>query len=430
MANDNDLLQEFPEKTREQLRSIWDDLPEPLQLTLRGAVKLLPGDFKRWRMLLGMALSQFKIAAGQKHSVAIVGPANAGKSTLYNQFVREQKDRALVSPVPGTTRESQEADAGLFAVVDTPGADAVGEIGELEKDRALTAADKADFLVLVFDATQGIRKSEQELYREFVALEKPVVVVLNKIDLVRRDRDKVVATAAANLGLAMYQVIPISAKDGTNLERVMVAIAKTEPEMVAALGRALPEFRWKLAWTAITGAASTAAVIALTPLPIFDVIPLLAVQISMVLGIARIYKYEITWQRARELIVTFGLGFLGRTIFQELSKIGGPPGWLLSAAIAASTTAVMGYAAVLWFERGERLTSDSMKRVTQGVTQYLLESLRSLGKRKPGNKGLRDQMAAALDKSPLANVSAPSGPVSDSSAPAAPSGPLPDPKLP
>ncbi|MEP7357686.1 MAG: GTP-binding protein [Anaerolineales bacterium] len=423
MANDNDLLEEFPEKTREQLRTLWGDLPEPLQLTLRGAVKLLPGDFKRWRMLLGMALSQFKIAAGQKHRVAIVGPANAGKSTLYNQFVREQKDRALVSPVPGTTRENQEADAGLFGIVDTPGADAVGEIGELEKDRALSAADKADFLVLVFDATQGIRKSEQELYREFVGLEKPVVVVLNKIDLVRKERDKVVAKAAANLGLAMYQVIPISAKDGTNLERVMVAIAKTEPEMVAALGRALPEYRWKLAWTAITGAASTAAVIALTPLPIFDVIPLLAVQISMVLGIARIYKYEITWERARELIVTFGLGFLGRSIFQELSKIGGPPGWLISAAIASSTTAVMGYAAVLWFERGERLTGETMKQVTKAVTAYLLDSLRSLGQRKPGNKGLRDRMAAALEKSQLASGAAPSA---DAAAPL--EGPLPEPK--
>jgi uncharacterized protein (DUF697 family) len=226
----------------------------------------------------------------------------------------------------------------------------------------------------------------------------------------------------------MYQVIPISAKDGINLERVMVAIAKTEPEMVAALGRALPEYRWKLAWTAITGAASTAAVIALTPLPIFDVIPLLAVQISMVLGIARIYKYEITWERARELIVTFGLGFLGRSIFQELSKIGGPPGWVLSAAIASSTTAVMGYAAVLWFERGERLTNESMKQVTKGVTTFLLDSLRSLGKRKPGNKGLRDHMAAALEKSPLAGVAAP-GAAPDSPPQAPAPGSLPEPKI-
>ena len=402
MPKVNDLLEEFPEKSRQKLRSMWQGLPGPLQSELEGSLALLPGDLKLWKMLLGMALNQFKIALGNKHAVAIVGPANAGKSTLYNQFVRQQADRAAVSPVPGTTRDNQAADVGLFSVVDTPGADAVGQVGEIEKDRAFAGAAAADFLVVVFDASQGIRKSEQALFGEFAAMEKPLLVVLNKIDLVRRDRDKVVARAAANLGLDLAQVVPISAKDGANLERVLTAIAKTEPEMVAALGRALPEFRRRLAWTAITGAASTAAVIALTPLPIFDVVPLLAVQTSLVLGIARIYKYEITFERARELIVTFGLGFLGRTLFQELSKVGGPPGWLVSAAIASSTTVVMGYAAIEWFERGERLTGESLKQIMKSVTQYLLDSLRGLGRRKPNKQGLQERMTEALENSPLA----------------------------
>ena len=65
---------------------------------------------------------------------------------------------------------------------------------------------------------------------------------------------------------------------------------------------------------------------ALAPLPFLDVLPLLALQSSLVLGIARIYKYRITPARARELLATFGLGFAGRTLFQQLSKLGGPPG--------------------------------------------------------------------------------------------------------
>jgi len=356
MAKADELLDEFPEKSRKQLEAMWQGLPGPLQTELESWVPLLPGDVKLWRMLVGMALTQFKIVAGEKHTIAIVGPANAGKSTLYNQLVRAPADRALVSPVPGTTRQNHAADAGLFSVVDTPGADAVGQVGEEEKARALNAAAGADFLVLLFDAGPGIRRGEQELYHEFAALEKPMLVVLNKIDLVRRDQKKVVERAALNLGLEPGQVVPISARDGTNVERVLLAIAKTEPEIVAALARALPEYRWKLAWSAITGAASTAAVIALAPLPILDVIPLLAIQSALVLSIARIYQYQMTVKRARELVVTFGLGFLGRTLFQELSKLGGPPGWALAAAIASSTTVVMGYAAILWFERGERLT--------------------------------------------------------------------------
>jgi GTPase len=402
MTNPSELLDEFPEKSRKQLEAMWQGLPGPLQTELQSWMPLLPGDVKLWRMLVGMALTQFKIAMGDKHTVAIVGPANAGKSTLYNQLVRAPADRAIVSPVPGTTRQNQAADAGLFSVVDTPGADAVGKVGEDEKARALNAAAAADFLVVLFDAGPGIRRGEQELYAEFAALEKPMLVVLNKIDLVRRDEKKVVERAALNLGLEPGQVVPISAKDGTHVERVLVAIAKTEPEIVAALAKALPEYRWKLAWSAITGAASTAAVIALAPLPILDVIPLLAIQSALVLSIARIYQYDITLKRARELVVTFGLGFLGRTLFQELSKLGGPPGWLLSAAIASSTTAVMGYAAILWFERGERLTGETLKQVTKSVTRYLLESLRGLGKNKPSKQGLQEQIAAALEQAPLA----------------------------
>ncbi len=402
MPEVDDLLEEFPDKTRGQLQSMWQALPAPVQDELKSALVLLPGDVKLWRMLLGLALTQFKIALGDKHTVAIVGPANAGKSTLYNQLVRAPTDRALVSAVPGTTRQSQSADAGLFSVVDTPGADAVGQVGEEEKHRALNAAAAADFLVVMFDAGPGIRRSEQELYRDFTALNKPMLVVLNKMDLVRREHVKVIERAAANLGLEPDEVVPISARNGTNVERILTAIAKTEPEIVAALGRALPEYRWRLSWSAITGAASTAAVIALAPLPIVDVIPLLGIQGALVLSIARIYQYDITFKRARELAVTFGLGFLGRTLFQELSKLGGPPGWLLAAAIASSTTVVMGYAAIIWFERGERLTGDSLKQITKGVTNYLLDSLRGLGQRKPSKQGLQERIAQVLEESPMA----------------------------
>jgi GTP-binding protein Era len=420
MPKVDDLLEEFPENSRRRLESVWQALPAPMQDELQGSLSLLPGDVKLWRMLLGMALTQFKIVLGDKHSVAIVGPANAGKSTLYNQLVRVPADRALVSPVPGTTRQNQQADAGLFRVVDTPGADAVGRVGEDEKEHALNAAAGADFLVVMFDAGPGIRRGEQELYHEFAALDKPMLVVLNKIDLVRRDQKKVVEQAAANLGLAASEVVPISAKDGTNVERVLVAIAKTEPEIVAALGQALPEYRWRLAWNAITGAASTAAVIALAPLPILDVIPLLAIQSALVLSIARIYHYDLTFKRARELVVTFGLGFLGRTLFQELSKLGGPPGWLLAAAIASSTTAVMGYAAIIWFERGERLTADNLAQITKGVTRYLLDSLRGLGQRKPSKQGLQQRISEALEQSPMAKergaMEGQAGPIQDEGA--------------
>jgi small GTP-binding protein len=402
MTDVDHLIREFPPGVRDHLRRAWDAIPETARAPLLQALREMPGDLGRWRELIRLAMAHARIVTGDKRRVAIVGPANVGKSTLYNQLVRSPADRAEVSAVPGTTRVSQSADAGLFAVVDTPGADAVGAVGEAEKERAFAAARAADFLVVVFDAIQGIKRTEQDLYRDLQALERPHVVVLNKIDLVAgaRERDRVVEVAARSLGLAPEQVVPCVAKDGKHVERVLVAVAKAEPEIVAALGAALPEYRMTLAWSATRKAAATAAVIALTPLPVLDVFPLLAVQASLVLGVARIYGQRITLARARELVVTFGLGLAGRTVFQELSKLGGPPGWMLAAAVAASTTVVMGRAAAAWFERGERAKASALRAESRSLAKRLLGSLRTLGRRRPPREAVQREVEAALSEPP------------------------------
>jgi uncharacterized protein (DUF697 family) len=256
--------------------------------------------------------------------------------------------------------------------------------------------------VIVFDAIQGIKRAEQELFRELQALERPHIVVLNKVDLVAgaRERDQVLEATARNLGLRPEEVVPCVAKDGKRVERVLLAVAKAEPEIVAALGAALPDYRMLLAWSATKKAAATAAAVALAPLPILDVFPLLAVQTALVLGIARIYGQRITFSRARELVVTFGLGFLGRTLFQELSKLGGPPGWLLAAAIASSTTAVMGRAAAVWFERGERAKASDLRAESRSLAKRMLESLKRLGRRRRPREAIQREVEATLPEAP------------------------------
>jgi len=402
MANIDDILKKLPAGTQEMFRSIWESIPLSERSTLQVLLGSFPNDANLLRLLVNLATVQVKMTFGQKHRVAIVGPANVGKSTLYNQLVYHKDDRAKVSPLPGTTRINQLADAGLFVIVDTPGADAVGDVGEQEQALALSAAEQADFLVIIFDAIQGVKKTELELYNRLLALKKPYIVVLNKVDLVRRETSMLVAHTAATLQLKPEQVIPIVARNGENLSNVLMAITVTEPELVAALGQALPQYRWQLAWRTIVGAASVSAVIAFAPLPVIDFVPLVITQSVMVLGIARIYNYKITLSRARELVLTFGLGFLGRSLFEELSKFGGLPGWLLSAAIASSTTVVMGYAAVIWFEKGEKLSNETLKKLTNEMTQYLLGNLKDIFKRKPNKQSLQQRIGQTLEKSPLA----------------------------
>ena len=403
----DDILEQFHPDVQATVRKIWGALGPTEKASFLSLLSGFPTDTNLVRRLVKLSTAQIRQAFGQKHLVAIVGPTNVGKSTLYNQLVQNKHDLARVGPLPGTTTVNQQADAALFTVVDTPGADAVGSMGESEKDLALSAAGQADFLVLMFDAIQGVKKTEQELFKELSALDKPFVVVLNKIDLVpRKDLQSVLSSAALNLGLSTDQIVPIVAKDGRNLGKVLLAVAATEPEMVAALGQALPEYRWQLAWQTTVRAASISATIALMPLPVIDFVPLVITQSVMVISIARIYNYKITPQRAAELVATFGLGFLGRTLFQELSRLGGFPGWLLSAAIASSTTVVMGYAAVRWFDKGQRLSADALKKLTQTITTTLLGALKSLGKHKPGQKGLQQSITQSLENLPMAESQA------------------------
>lgn len=401
MAGLDELKQKLPPQTRVIFDAFWEQLPLPDKKNFIDLVQAFPSETNLLQLLLKLGANQLKMVFGNKTKIAIIGPANVGKSTLYNQFVHQKEDKAAVSPLPGTTRSIQEADAGIFSVVDTPGADAVGEVGEKERTAALEAAENADFLIVVFDAIQGVKVTELELFQQVVSLGKPYVVVINKSDLIRKDLNEVIEHSAKLLNLQKEQVIPISAKNGDHIPDLLKAIAINEPAIIAALGQALPQYRWQLAWRAIASAASVSAAIALTPLPVIDFLPLVITQSVMVLSIARIYNYKITPRRAKELVFSFGLGFLGRTLFYELSKLGGVPGWIIAAAVAVSMTVVMGYAATIWFENGERLTQDRLRQLSKTLSQSFIKNLKNLGKGKPGKKTLQNMVAELLSKSEL-----------------------------
>lgn len=392
-----------------------DTLPAPVRVAVKGAWNRLSPEqrreLERWlpvsggmsgvKDILKFITENYRTALDHTTAkIAIVGPANVGKSTLYNQLITPAEPKAAVSPVPGTTRVNQEGSAGLFNVVDTPGADAVGSVGEAERRQAFDAAEAADFLIVMFDAGTGVKKADRELFDELVALAKPHLVVLNKMDLVRKgDRDKVLDSAASNLSIERSQIVDIAAAKGDHVGAVVLAVAQVEPGLLISLADALPAYRAKLAWQRTLASAVAAASVALIPLPVADVIPLLGVQTGLVLTIARIYGYDITPARAKELIGTFGVAFAARTIYRELGKLLGAPGWILSAVVASSATIAMGYASMLWFERGEKPTQEAMQGLMREIGAYLKEQL-TRGGDKPTPKNLRERLQKALEGLP------------------------------
>jgi GTPase len=122
--------------------------------------------------------------------VAIVGRPNVGKSTLFNRLVGS--DRAVVHDMAGTTRDAidtlVETEDGPIVFVDTAGMRRRAKIDDAAEYyslvRALRAIDDADVALLVIDATEGVTGQDQRLAERVDASGCPIVILLNKWELV------------------------------------------------------------------------------------------------------------------------------------------------------------------------------------------------------------------------------------------------------
>jgi tRNA modification GTPase len=158
-------------------------------------------------------------------NVAIVGRPNVGKSSLLNAWSRS--DRAIVTDLPGTTRdvvESQLVVGGIpIQVLDTAGIrETVDQVEKIGVERSRRAAEVADLIVLVIEATTGWSSEDHEIYTH--VKHRPLILVINKTDLAPADSvsypdsiDRVITTAVTkNEGIeALEQGILEAVQTGT-----------------------------------------------------------------------------------------------------------------------------------------------------------------------------------------------------------------------
>lgn len=165
-------------------------------------------------------------------AVSIVGRPNVGKSTLFNRLIGDE--RSVVHDMPGTTRDAVdtivETPDGPIRFVDTAGMRRRSKVDEATEYyslvRALQAIDRSDVALLVIDATVGITAQDQRLAERVDAAGCPVVVVLNKWELLDSDaRDEIGYQITQRLHfIGESPVLKISALSGKGVHRLMPAL--------------------------------------------------------------------------------------------------------------------------------------------------------------------------------------------------------------
>jgi len=349
------LLADVSEDTRVWLQTVYETLPTDKKNLIAANLQALDQDLKPavFYKIVHLALRQYEgVFDRERRQISIVGPVNVGKSSLFNALLMSGQSRAKVSPVPGTTKVAQAADAGLCTVIDTPGGDEAS--GQERRQLAFEAARAADSLIVVFDAYAGINQGSRDLFDELRRLGKPMTLVLNKIDLVKGYEKEVIAKAARDLGVAEKELIAVSATKRTNLEQIIFSLIRLNPGLLALVSDLVPHYRRQIAARYVAGAAISAFAIGSTPLPVADFFPLTAIQVGLVLQLSRVYGQRISWDKAKEILLTLGGGFGMREGFRQLLKFLPVIGinWLISGLYAAVGTAALGMAAREYWAHG------------------------------------------------------------------------------
>lgn len=165
--------------------------------------------------------------------VSLIGRPNVGKSTLLNRLVGEKL--AIVSPRPQTTRTRITGVKTLpitqVIFVDTPGVhEPRGLLGQLMLRSVHRALEDVDAVCLVAEATEEPAELDEGLFKVLAGFSRPVFCCLNKVDLVQPKARILPLIEGYQRRYPFKEILPLSAVDGTNCERLLDLIVSALPE--------------------------------------------------------------------------------------------------------------------------------------------------------------------------------------------------------
>lgn len=172
--------------------------------------------------------------------IGIFGRRNAGKSSLLNALTSQSL--SIVSPVKGTTTDPVQKTMELLplgpvVLIDTPGLDDVGELGEKRVQKAFQALNKTDLVLLVADYSEGLSACEYDLLEAVRKKQLPCILIWNKWDLATVSSEESACSsqkpaASENLPSAAQNLpsICVSASLGWHIRELKELIGKTFPQ--------------------------------------------------------------------------------------------------------------------------------------------------------------------------------------------------------
>lgn len=177
--------------------------------------------------------------SGERLHIGLFGRRNVGKSSLVNRVTGQ--DLAVVSQVKGTTtdpvRKAMELlPLGPVVIIDTPGMDDEGDLGELRVRKARQELNRVDVALLVADAAEGLGAAEEVLLGLFREKKIPFLIVLNKADLLNQQQQEALLQSAEKEGKALL----VSAREDWRIRELKEEIGglagkKQEKHLVADL---------------------------------------------------------------------------------------------------------------------------------------------------------------------------------------------------
>ena len=166
--------------------------------------------------------------------VSLVGRPNVGKSTLLNSLL--ERKIAITSNVSGTTRNIIEGiytdEEAQIIFVDTPGIHKPqSKLGNLMNKKAYTMADDVDVVLFLIDVEKGYGKGDSFILERLKELDKPVLLIMNKVDRIKKDKLLELICQYKDL-YDFKEIIPVSALKGDNVTDLLNTVKKYLPDGV------------------------------------------------------------------------------------------------------------------------------------------------------------------------------------------------------